>query len=54
MKISQLARENESLSQELRGWKQRYSDLQLLTSPPASTVPQNTMTKSMNAKETSQ
>ncbi|CAF0795426.1 unnamed protein product [Rotaria sordida] len=51
--ISRLRRENEALSQELRGWKQRYSDLQLLTSPPAATVPQNTTIKSITVKESS-
>ncbi|UJR35749.1 hypothetical protein I4U23_028498 [Adineta vaga] len=51
--ISQLQNENETLSQELRGWKQRYADLQLLTSPSSSTVPHNSTTKSMNSKESS-
>ncbi|CAF2378793.1 unnamed protein product [Rotaria sp. Silwood2] len=51
--ISQLRHENEALSQELRGWKQRYSDLQLLTSPPVATVPQNTTTKPVTVKESS-
>ncbi|CAF3115341.1 unnamed protein product [Rotaria socialis] len=50
--INQLQHENESLSQELRGWKQRYSDLQLLTSP-AGTVSQNTAAKSNYVKEPS-
>ncbi|CAF1574609.1 unnamed protein product [Rotaria magnacalcarata] len=50
--ISQLQHENESLSQELRGWKQRYSDLQLLASP-IGTVSQSTAAKSNNVKEPS-
>ncbi|CAF3695455.1 unnamed protein product [Adineta steineri] len=44
--INQLRGDNQTLSQELRGWKQRYSDLQLLTTPPTSTASQNTTTES--------
>ncbi|CAF1074681.1 unnamed protein product [Adineta ricciae] len=51
--ISQLQNENETLSQELRGWKQRYADLQLLTAPSTSTVSQNHTTKSMDSKKSS-
>jgi len=53
--ISHLTRDNQNLSEELRGWKQRYSDLQLLTSPPAvSSVPNSMTGPSTTKKESSE